>query len=107
MMKKFIACALLSASFSVCAGNTQGIVSAVTVHTADDKVFFSITSTTQNFATCATSRRYVVQTTSQQGKNILSSILAAKAAKQTVTAYGANVCTTYADAENLSYLVIN
>ena len=98
---------LLALSPSVFAGNTTGKIHTVWVHNYNDFVLFSLESTQPSFTTCAVTGRYVVSTSTQQGKNILSTVLAAKAAGQTVSVMGKNTCTTHGDAEDVFAISIN
>jgi hypothetical protein len=77
------------------------------VHYYNDFVLFSLESTQPSLAACAVTGRYVVSTSTQQGKNILSTILAAKAAGQTVSVMGKSTCTTHGDAEDVFAISIN
>ena len=88
------------------AGVTEGKLSTVFVHGFNDVFAFRMQSSSPNFASCATSMRYAVSTSTQQGKNILSTILAAKAAGQTIQVVGKNTCTTHSDAEDIHYVVV-
>jgi hypothetical protein len=98
---------LLFFSPSVFAGNTTGKIHTVWVHYYNDFVLFSLESTQPSLAACAVTGRYVVSTSTQQGKNILSTVLAAKAAGQTVSVMGKNTCTTHGDAEDVFAISIN
>lgn len=98
---------LLVFSPSVFAGSTTGKIHTIWVHYYNDFVLFSLESTQPSLAACAVTGRYVVSTSTQQGKNILSTILAAKAAGQTVSVMGKNTCTIHGDAEDISAISIN
>lgn len=80
------------ASGYVYAGATEGKVGAVFVHVFNDAFVFSMQPTYSGFASCATSKRYAVNTSTQQGRNILSTILAAKASNQTIQVVGMGTC---------------
>ena len=94
-------------SISAFAGETTGKVNLVYVHGYNDFLLFSMTSSQPSFASCAVTGRYAISTSTQQGKNILSTILAAKAANLTITVGGKNTCTTHGDAEDINGIVIN
>lgn len=89
------------------AGTTTGTVSQVFVHGYNDIILFNMQSMYSNFASCATTLRYAISTSTQQGKNTLSTILSAKAAGQVITVIGKNSCITHGDAEDINYLYIN
>jgi hypothetical protein len=93
--------------FNAYAGTTTGSVNLVYVHGYNDTILFNMESTAPNYAACATTNRYAVSTTSQQGKNILASILTAKTSGQTITVVGTDACTTHGDSEDISYLLVN
>lgn len=91
---------------NVYAAPTDGKVSLVFVHVMNDVFAFGMQSTNPGFAGCATSRRYAVSTSTQQGKNALSTILAAKAAGQTIQVVGKGTCTFLGDSEDISYIAV-
>jgi hypothetical protein len=93
-------------SGSVYAGATEGKVGAVFVHVFNDAVVFGMQPTSSGFASCATSSRYAVTTSAQQGRNVLSTILAAKAANQTIQVVGKGTCAVNPDAEDVNYIVV-
>ncbi|WP_347332159.1 hypothetical protein [Marinimicrobium locisalis] len=86
---------------TVNAGTTTGSIQRVDMHGMNAKVFFTIESSQENFADCATTKRYVVNTDTQQGKNIVSAVLAAKAANQSVTVEGYSSCSLHGDSEDI------
>jgi len=88
------------------AGVTDGKLGTVFVHGFNDVVAFGMQSSSPNFASCAISMRYAVSTSTQQGKNLLTTILAAKAAGQTIQVVGKNTCTANGDAEDINYIVV-
>ena len=92
---------------STFAGDTTGKVNLVYVHGYNDFILFSLTSTQPNFSSCAVSGRYAISTSTQQGKNILSVVLAAKAAGLSITVSRKNTCTTHGDAEDINAVVVN
>ncbi|MFL0798788.1 MAG: hypothetical protein K6L73_15000 [Cellvibrionaceae bacterium] len=96
--------------YTVCvnAGNTTGTVNEVYVLGFKDAITFSLNSENQNFDACAeTAERYGVSTSTEQGRVIFSTILAAKASKQTIKVFGlGDKCTVHGDAEDLNYLII-
>lgn len=104
-MRFFFVLILLMSSTAI-AGETKGKVRSIWIHAYNDYVFFNLGSAQPGFSACAVTHRYVVSTATQQGKNILSTILAAKAAGQTIIVNGKNVCTTHGDAEDIFALVI-
>lgn len=101
----FLMCLIFSSS--VFAGNTTGKINTIWVHYYNDFVLFSLDSSQPNLAVCAVTGRYVVSTSTQQGRNVLSTILAAKAAGQLVTVMGKNTCTTHGDSEDVFAISIN
>jgi len=94
-------------SANVFAGETTGKVSLLYVHGYNDFILFGMTSAQPSYAACAVTGRYAISTSSQQGKNILSTVLAAKAAGLTITVSGKNTCTTHGDAEDINAIVVN
>ncbi|MES2824032.1 MAG: hypothetical protein V4732_10560 [Pseudomonadota bacterium] len=88
------------------AGVTEGKPSVIFVHAFNDAVVFAMQSTNPSFASCATSLRYAISTSTQQGRNVLSAILAAKAAGQTIQVVGKNTCTANGDAEDINYIAV-
>ncbi|RYY75042.1 MAG: hypothetical protein EOO52_12090 [Gammaproteobacteria bacterium] len=94
-------------SGSVFAGETTGKVNLLYVHGYNDFILFSMISAQPGFASCAVTGRYAISTSTQQGKNIFSTILAAKAANLTITVSGKSTCTTHGDAEDISAIVVN
>ena len=89
------------------AGDTTGKVSLLYIHAYNDLILFNMTATQSNLASCAVTGRYAISTATQQGKNILSAILAAKAAGLSITVSGRNTCTFHGDAEDINAIVIN
>ena len=59
------------------------------------------------FVGCATSSRYAISTSTTQGRNVLSTVLSAKAASLTITVTGMDVCTAHSDAEDVNWLYVN
>lgn len=98
---------LLAVSSIASAGTTTGTVNQLYIHEYNDSILFNMTSQSQNFIGCATTKRYAVSTSTQQGKNILSTILAAKISDKSVMVVGENTCTTHGDAEDISWMRIN
>ena len=94
-------------SSAIQAGNTTGKIGTVFVHEYNSIVLFNMASSSQGMTGCATTKRYSINTDTQAGKNLFSAILAAKAAAQTVTVIGKNVCELHGDAENIQYIYIN
>jgi hypothetical protein len=74
------------------AGITVGKIGNLFISTSSDVFSFSMLSDSQNFHTCAKQFLYSVSTSSQQGKNIYSAILAAKSSGQVVQIVGASKC---------------
>ncbi len=97
----------LFSSASAFAGETTGKVKLLFIHAYNDTILFTMETTQPNLAACAVTGRYAISTSSQQGKNILSSILAAKAAGLSITVSGRNTCTTHGDAEDINAVVLN
>lgn len=93
-------------SVNVFAGTTEGKVGSIFVHGFNDAFAFGMISTNPMFASCATSRRYAISTATQQGKNILSTILAAKAAGQAIQVVGKGTCTANGDSEDIAYIAV-
>jgi hypothetical protein len=91
---------------NVYAGTTDGKVGSVFVHAFNDVFAFGMVSTNPVFASCAASKRYAVSTSTQQGKNLLSTILAAKAAGQTIQVVGKGTCTANGDSEDINYVAV-
>lgn len=104
--KKILFALIGSIAVNANAGVTEGKPAAVFVHGFNDVFAFSMQSTAPNFASCATGLRYAISTASQQGKNIISTILAAKAAGQTIQVVGSNTCTALATVEDILYIVV-
>ena len=94
-------------SVNTFAGETTGKVNLLYIHGYNDFILFSMTSSQPSFASCAVTGRYAISTSTQQGKNILSTVLAAKAANLTITVGGKNTCTTHGDAEDINGIVVN
>lgn len=107
MKLKKIFCGLICiVAGNASAGVTEGKPTAIFVHGFNDGIAFAMQSTGPNFASCATSLRYAISTSTQQGKNILSTILAAKAAGQTIQVVGNNTCNALSGAEDINYIVV-
>ena len=101
-----LAVASLLWNVSAFSGTTTGLVNEIYVHYNHDRLLFSMTSSDPMFTACATTKRYVVSTSSQQGKNVLSAVLAAKAAQQEITVVGLNTCNVHQDSETVQYLIV-
>lgn len=89
------------------AGTTTGTVEAIYVHNYNDLFLVRFNSSVPDYAACATTNRYVVSTATQPGKNIMATILAAKAANQTVSIIGQNSCDLHGDAESVNWMYVH
>ena len=105
-IKNLLAGLIFFSSIGANAGVTEGKVGIVFVHVFNDAFAFSMQSAVPNFASCAVSNRYTVSTSTQQGKNALSTILAAKAAGQTIQVVGTGTCTVNSGTEDINYIAV-
>lgn len=101
----FILLVLFHFTFSH-AGDATGTIGDLYVHGYNDGVYFRLESDSLNFTECANSNRYGVMTDTVKGKNIYSSVLAAKLAGKTVYIRGSNNCDVGSGSEGISFLVI-
>jgi hypothetical protein len=65
-------------SFSVFADEAARRVKLIYVHGFNDLIAFNMETNQANFTACAITKRYAISTATQQGKNILSTILLPK-----------------------------
>lgn len=105
-MKRFVFLVIAFLSLQAFAGETQGKIQSIWVHGYNDTVLISLVTTQPNLAPCAVTGRYAISTSTQQGKNIMSTILFAKASNQTVAVGGRNTCSVHGDAEDINAIVI-
>lgn len=109
MKRKHIAWAILALGIGTAnASESNGEVIDYWVHYDSDLFFFSVRNQTGRPA-CASfgspSGRYVVNSSTDKGKAVISAVIAAKASGQKLRAWGANTCALYGDSEDL--VVIN
>jgi len=105
-MKKILLCSALLFSHTTTAGNTAGTIGRLYVHNHNTNVLFRMNSDDLNFSSCATTQRYVIDTSTEQGKNSYSAILAAKTTNQTVFIQGTEQCDISGTAETMQLLYI-
>jgi hypothetical protein len=106
-LKNLIAIFVFAFSTATFAGDTTGKINLLYIHAYNDTVLFTMNSAETKFAPCAVTGRYAISTSSQQGRNILSTILAAKLSGLSISVSGKNTCATHGDAEDINAIYIN
>jgi hypothetical protein len=108
MMKKVIFAALLAAfGGQALAGSGQGTIAKIESGPQyGDKVFITIEGAVGDQPACrsAGNFHFVFDSTAAGGKNLLATILLAKANKQNVTVSGTNACALYMGVEDLRWV---
>ena len=106
MLKRVAICSLLAAS-SAHAGVAQGKIGQLVVGHGGHKVFIEILGTVSGFP-CATSHpngfRYALSTDNPGGKEMLATLLAARAGDQNIQIVGNASCTLATNMEDVSYV---
>lgn len=106
-MKRLICPALLAIVCSqAVAGIGQGTIAKIESGPLyGDKVFITIEGAVSDQPSCRSGGNYhfVFDSTAPGGKNLLASILLAKASKQSIVVSGSNVCNLYTGVEDLRW----
>lgn len=90
---------------TVLADSNTGTVGNIFIHSDNTTVLFRLKDVTLDG--CATSNRYSIDISTQQGKGIYSAVLSAKAANQTIKVVGLdNVCNIRNDSEDIEYVMV-
>jgi hypothetical protein len=105
MISKWLLCVAMSASFTTAqAGNAQGLVSGIFVHTPG-VLMFLVGTTINSAPSCATRlNQWAISLTDPMGKSLMALLLSAQAQGKQVYVHGyTNTCRDWGDRELPSY----
>lgn len=98
-----LAVCLMGGEFSFATTN-DGTIGDVYFHSSNTEMLFRLYGVVLDG--CATTNRYGVDVSTDQGKAIASAILSAKASNATVRVVGKGVCSIHLDSEDVNYIIL-
>ena len=102
-MKKILALALALVTLPAMAAGTQtGNIVDIYVRDSDGLLLVSLTGTASGHPSCATAAYWIIPSeTTDTGKTLYATLLAAKLSGHSVTIAGKNTCTRWFDGEDI------
>jgi hypothetical protein len=107
-ISKWLLCTALSASFTMAqAGNAQGLVSGIFVHTPG-VLMFQVGTTINSAPSCASvMKQWAISLADPMGKSMMALLLSAQAQGKQVYVHGyTNTCRDWGDRELPSYAIL-
>lgn len=112
-MKKILVAAMMIASICIgfshsvsAAGQITGTITELLQRNSDGIIYLALTGTPTGRPACATSGYWMIANeTSDTGKRLFATLLAAKLSNSVIQVIGTGTCTRWVDGEDINYVI--